>query len=158
MTNRPRSMHEHKYSEYKKCLSMMMLKCIKQHPSNIWSSIDEKAKHHWCWIEKKKHYLLKRKHVPLTMLSSRRKQNEKARKRWKYWARDLFVKQEIHGEYHHLLPDLLSGSRNFFYFRYRRMNPERLELLLSLVKGKISKGNMKFITSILPRERLVLRI
>ena len=38
------------------------------------------------------------------------------------------------------------------------MNPERLELLLSLVKGKISKGNMKFITSILPRERLVLRI
>ena len=109
-------------------------------------------------LKKKKHYLLKRKHVPLTMLRSRRKQNEKARKRWKYWARDLFVKQEIHGEYHHLLPDLLSGSRNFFYFRYRRMNPERLELLLSLVKGKISKGNMKFITSILPRERLVLRI
>ena len=28
--NRPRSRHEHKYSEYKKCLSMMMLVCIKQ--------------------------------------------------------------------------------------------------------------------------------
>ena len=33
--NRPRSRHGHKYSKYKKCLSMMMLICIKQHLSNI---------------------------------------------------------------------------------------------------------------------------
>ena len=26
---RPRSRHEHKYSKYKKCLSMMILVCIK---------------------------------------------------------------------------------------------------------------------------------
>ena len=40
--NRPRSRHEHKYSKCKKFLSMMMLICIKQHLSNIWSSIHEK--------------------------------------------------------------------------------------------------------------------
>ena len=33
--NRPRSVHEHKFSKYKKCLSIMMLLCIKQHLNNI---------------------------------------------------------------------------------------------------------------------------
>ena len=33
--NRPRSRHEHKYNKYKKCLSILMLICIKQHLSNI---------------------------------------------------------------------------------------------------------------------------
>ena len=30
-TIRPRFRHRHKYTKYKKCLSMMMLICIKQH-------------------------------------------------------------------------------------------------------------------------------
>ena len=38
----------------KKCLSMMMLIFIKQHLSNIWSSIHEKVKQHWGWIKKKR--------------------------------------------------------------------------------------------------------
>ena len=33
--NRPRSRHEHKYSEYKKCPTVMMFICIKQQLSNI---------------------------------------------------------------------------------------------------------------------------
>ena len=33
--NKPRSKNEHKYSKYNKYLHMMMLKCIKQHLSNI---------------------------------------------------------------------------------------------------------------------------
>ena len=45
--NTPRSRHGPKYSNHKKCLSMMMLKCIKQHLSYIWSSIHEKVKQHW---------------------------------------------------------------------------------------------------------------
>ena len=36
--NRARSRHGRKYGKYKKCLSMMMFICIKQHLSNIWSS------------------------------------------------------------------------------------------------------------------------
>ena len=51
--NRARSMHRHKYTKYKICLSIMMVICIKQHLSNIWSSIHEKGKQHWGWIEKK---------------------------------------------------------------------------------------------------------
>ena len=48
--NRPRSRHEHAYSKYKNCLSMMMLLCIKQHLGNMWSSIHQKVKQHWgCW-------------------------------------------------------------------------------------------------------------
>ena len=35
-----------------KCLSMMILTCIKQHLSNIWSSIHENVKQHWGWVEK----------------------------------------------------------------------------------------------------------
>ena len=33
--NRPRSRHVHRYIKYKKCLTIMMLICIKQHLSNI---------------------------------------------------------------------------------------------------------------------------
>ena len=51
--NRPRPRHRHKYSKYKKCLSMMMLICMKQDLNNIWSSIYEKVKQHWGWVEKK---------------------------------------------------------------------------------------------------------
>ena len=31
---------------------MMMLICIKQYLSNIWSSIHERVKQHWGWVEK----------------------------------------------------------------------------------------------------------
>ena len=30
----------------------MMVTCIKQHLSDIWSSIHEKVKQHWGWVEK----------------------------------------------------------------------------------------------------------
>ena len=61
----------------------------------------------------------------------------------------------MHGEYHYLLPDLLSENREF-YLRCIRTNPEGFEPLPSLVKGKISKESTKFRTSISPRERLLL--
>ena len=32
---------------------MMMLICFKQHLSNIWSSLYERVKQHWGWVEKK---------------------------------------------------------------------------------------------------------
>ena len=51
--NRLRSRHGHKYSKYKNSLSIMMVICIKQHLSNVWSSIHEKVKQHWDWVEKK---------------------------------------------------------------------------------------------------------
>ena len=53
--NKPRGRHGHKYSKYKKCLSMMMLICTKQYLIKIWSSIHEKVKQHWekHWVEKK---------------------------------------------------------------------------------------------------------
>ena len=52
--NRPRSRHGHKYSKYKKCLSIIMLICINQQLRKIWSSIHEKVKQHWDWVEKKR--------------------------------------------------------------------------------------------------------
>ena len=44
--NRPRIRHGHKNSKYRKCFSMMMFICIKQHLSNICSSIHQKVKQH----------------------------------------------------------------------------------------------------------------
>ena len=62
--NRPRPRHGYKYSKYKKCLRIKMLVCIKQH---IWSSINEKVKQHWGWVEKsrieKRVYLWKSKNT-----------------------------------------------------------------------------------------------
>ena len=53
--NRPRSRHGYKYSTYKKCLARMMLILTKQHLSNICSSIHEKDKQQWSWVEKKRY-------------------------------------------------------------------------------------------------------
>ena len=50
--NKPRPRHEYKYSKYKKCLSMVILICIKLKLSTIWSSIYEKVKQHWGYVEK----------------------------------------------------------------------------------------------------------
>ena len=52
--NRPRPRHGHKYTKYKICLSIIMVLCIEQHLSNICSSIHEKVKQHWGWVEKKR--------------------------------------------------------------------------------------------------------
>ena len=48
--------------KYKTCLGIMMIMCTKQHLSNIWSSIHEKVKQHWDWVEKKR-CLQKKKHA-----------------------------------------------------------------------------------------------
>ena len=45
--------HGQKHSKYKTCLGIMMLICIEQHLSNIWSSINKKLKQHGGGIEKK---------------------------------------------------------------------------------------------------------
>ena len=50
--NEPRSRHGHKYSRCKNCLSVMMLICIKQNLSNIWTSIHEKVKRQALHIKK----------------------------------------------------------------------------------------------------------
>ena len=48
--NRLRSRHGHEYSKYKNYLTMTMVLCIKQHLSDICSSIHEKVKQHWGWV------------------------------------------------------------------------------------------------------------
>ena len=55
--NRRRSKYGHKHINIKNvsvwwCLYHMLI-CIKQHVSNIWSSIHQKVKQHWGWVEKK---------------------------------------------------------------------------------------------------------
>ena len=50
--NRPWPSYGHEYTKYKECLSMMILTCIKQQLSNIWSLIPEKVKQYWGWDEK----------------------------------------------------------------------------------------------------------
>ena len=61
--NRTRTRHGHKY---KMCFSIIMVICIKQQLSNMWSSSHEEFKQHWGWIEKKD-YLSKKKRVCLSM-------------------------------------------------------------------------------------------
>ena len=50
--NRPRPKHGHKCAKYKMYRGIMMVICIKQHLSNIWSSIYEKVKQHWGSVKK----------------------------------------------------------------------------------------------------------
>ena len=50
--NRPKPWYGQEYTTYKICLTIMMVICIKQHLSNIWSWIHEKVKQQWGWAEK----------------------------------------------------------------------------------------------------------
>ena len=68
--NRPRTRLGHKYSKYKKCLSVLILICIKQHLSNIWSWIYGKVKQHW--VEKKA-LLIKKLCIPTSSIHFRAK-------------------------------------------------------------------------------------
>ena len=45
----PRPRDWHKYTKFKMCLIIMMVIYIK----NIWSSVHEKVKQQWGWVEKK---------------------------------------------------------------------------------------------------------
>ena len=65
--------------------------------------------------------------------------------------------QKILGEYHHLLLEQRSGEHEF-YFSHLRMNPEKFDHLLSLVKDKITNENAKFRKSISAEERLELTL
>ena len=53
--NRPRSRHGHEYSKSNtadvKNVSVWRSFFIKQYLSKIWSSIHEKVKQHWGWVE-----------------------------------------------------------------------------------------------------------
>ena len=72
--NRRTSRHWLTYTnKHKKCLSMMMLICIKQHPTNTWGSVYEKFQEHWGYVEKNV-FLIKHKRV---------RQKTKTMKRWK---------------------------------------------------------------------------
>ena len=53
--NWPRPSDGHKYTKYKMCLSIMMATCIKQHLSNIWSSIHEKVNNTEAELKKKRY-------------------------------------------------------------------------------------------------------
>ena len=66
--NKSESRQGHKYSKYKKCVSMMMFLCIKQHLSKIWSSIYEKVKQKWGWAEKKRCLYKKSTYCPKVKL------------------------------------------------------------------------------------------
>ena len=66
-----------------------------------------------------------------------------------------FAKREIFREHHHLLSELRSGNREF-YFRYLRMNPEGFDHLATLLKNEITKENAKFKKSISTEDLLLL--
>ena len=51
--DKPRPRHGHNYTIYKMYFNIMVTICIKQYLRNIWSSIYEKVKQHWGWVEKK---------------------------------------------------------------------------------------------------------
>ena len=50
--NRPRTRHGQRYIKHKMCFSIIIVICIKQHLSNMWSSIHEEFKQHLGWVEK----------------------------------------------------------------------------------------------------------
>ena len=54
--NRSKSRHGHKNSKCKTFHSMVMLICITQHLSNIWSSIHERFKQNWSLLNSTKCY------------------------------------------------------------------------------------------------------
>ena len=56
--NRPMPRPGHKYTKYEMCLSKIMVICIKQHLSNIWSSIYEKVKQQKKCSYKKSVYII----------------------------------------------------------------------------------------------------
>ena len=66
--NGPRLWHRHKYTKYKMCLSVMNAIYIRQHLSNIWSSIYQKVKQQWGWVEERVAYKKSVQHFSRSVL------------------------------------------------------------------------------------------
>ena len=48
--------HRHKYTKYKMCVTIMIVRCNKQHLSNMFSPLHETVKQHCACVEKSVDY------------------------------------------------------------------------------------------------------
>ena len=87
----------------------------------------------------------------IAKLGKRKKQCKRFR------VRKIYEKREQLGSFHTLFPDFKEG-REFFFFIYFCMTPDRFELLLELVGPKIEKKNARLRRAIRPRERVAITL
>lgn len=84
----------------------------------------------------------------------RKKKNNRKRKR--FWIHDLYLVREEEGEFHTIFNRLKNDSEKFI--KYFRMSVAKFEVLLTLVKGDITKQNSKWRFSIGPEKRLAITL
>lgn len=89
------------------------------------------------------------------LLRRRRKKLLKYRKR--FWVRHVYAERKQKGEYYQLVKDLQLHDHEYF-FKYFRMSPASLELLLSWVAPVIKKETTRMREAIPPGERLCVAL
>lgn len=72
----------------------------------------------------------------------------------RYWIHEINRKREVHGEFHHLFPDLLADDEKFF--KYFRMSTAKFHELLNMLQ--LRKQNTNFRKAISPEERLAVTL
>ena len=95
----------------------------------------------------------RRRLILLLLLVRLRKKRQKKR----FWIRSIFKSRKTNGEFCNLIQELRTNDRQYF-FRYFRMNPERFDHLLELVRPRIEKQNTRFRKAISAEERLALTL
>lgn len=84
-----------------------------------------------------------------------RRLRQRRRTRRTVWVREIFLKRDDLGEFHHIMTDL-KNDINLFH-GYLRMNKETFEYILNAVRPRLSRES-NFRKTISPEERLVVTL
>lgn len=85
--------------------------------------------------------------------------NRRLRRRRRYhrteWVREIFLKRDEFGEFHHIMKDLYNDPRLFY--GYTRMGRDTFEYILNAIRPNLTKYS-NFRDTISPEERLIVTL
>lgn len=84
-----------------------------------------------------------------------RRLRQRRRHRRTEWVREIYLKRDEFGEFHHIITDIYNDN-NLFY-GYLRMKKETFEYILNAIRPNLSKYS-NFRKTISPDERLVVTL
>lgn len=81
-------------------------------------------------------------------------EEEKQKRKPRFWCHNINRKRLTLGEYHTLFPDLIEDDTKFF--QYFRMTHEKFDSLLKILEPELQKCDTNVRDSIGPKERLAI--
>ena len=132
--NWPKPYHVHKYTKYRMCLTAIMIICIKQYLSQIWSLFREIVKQHWGWVEKSVAYIKK------VYIHTCGDKLEKYMTKTTWLVSDFF---SLQSKLHYVSKLCLTSSCNLFFVHFVNTSNWKYESEVETWRTSLSKNVLR---------------